>query len=145
MDLFACKYLQCITSFIFQCDAEFSYLLVVLVSLYGGKLCMCVCVLTHVQLFAALWTVTRQALLTIKFSRDKYWSGFPFPSPVDLPNPGIKPTSLMFPALTGRFFTTSPTWEAQIMDNLVYYYIIQVLPTVLIQWVFFGGGLALDT
>ena len=85
---------------------------------------MCVCVLTHVQLFAALWTVTRQALLTIKYSRDKYWSGFPFPSPVDLPNPGIKPTSLMFPALTGRFFTTSPTWEAQIMDNLVYYYII---------------------
>ena len=95
------------TSFIFQCGAEFLYLLVVLVSLYGGKLRMCVSVLCHVRFFAALWTVTRQALLTMKFSRHEYWSGLPFPSPVDLPNPGIEPTSLMFPALAGGLFTTS--------------------------------------
>ena len=36
----------------------------------------------------------------------------PFPYPGDLPNPGIKPESLMSPALVGRFFTTSATWEA---------------------------------
>jgi len=80
---------------------------------------MCVCVLCRVRLFAALWTVTRQSLLTMKFSRQEYWGGLPFPSPLDLPNPGIEPTSLIFPALAGRFFTTSATWEAQIMDNLV--------------------------
>ena len=42
------------------------------------------------------------------------WSGLPFPSPGDLPNPGIKPVSLTSPALAlvGRFFTTSATWKA---------------------------------
>ena len=39
-----------------------------------------------------------------------YWSGLPFPLPEDLPDPGIKPPS---PALAGRFFTTSATWEAR--------------------------------
>ena len=39
-------------------------------------------------------------------------SGLPFPSPGDLPNPGIKPVSLLFAVLAGRFFTTSATWEA---------------------------------
>ena len=41
------------------------------------------------------------------FSRQEYWSGLPCPPPGDLPNLGSKPTSLMSPALTGRFFTTS--------------------------------------
>ena len=45
------------------------------------------------------------------FSRQEYWSGLPCPPP-DLPNPGIKPTSLTSPALAGRFFTTNATWEA---------------------------------
>ena len=40
------------------------------------------------------------------FSRQEYWSGLPFPSPGDLPNPGIKPGSVTSPALAGRFFTT---------------------------------------
>ena len=44
----------------------------------------------------------------------EYWSGLPFPTPGDLPNPEIKPMSLLSPALTGRFFTTSATWEAHI-------------------------------
>ena len=39
---------------------------------------------------------------------EEYWSGLPFPSPGDLPNLGIKPTSLASPALAGRFFTTEP-------------------------------------
>ena len=46
------------------------------------------------------------------FSRQEYWSEFPCPSPGDLPEPGIKPASLMSPALAGGFFTTSATWEA---------------------------------
>ena len=45
----------------------------------------------------------------------EYWNGVPFFAPGDLPNPGIKPTFLMSPALAGRSFTTSTTWEAQII------------------------------
>ena len=48
---------------------------------------------------------THQAPLSMGFSRQEYWSGLPFPSPGNLPNSGIKPVS-------GRFFTTSATWEA---------------------------------
>jgi len=46
------------------------------------------------------------------FSRQEYWSGLPCPPPWDLSYPGIKPKSLAFPALAGRFFTTRATWEA---------------------------------
>ena len=56
-----------------------------------------------VQLFATPWTVTLQAPLSMGFSRQEYWSGLPFSSPGDLPDPGIK---LKSPALAGRFFTT---------------------------------------
>ena len=45
----------------------------------------------------------------------EYWSGLPFPPPGDLPDPGIKLSSLMSPALAGGFFTTSATWEAKIL------------------------------
>ena len=76
---------------------------------------LCACVLScysHVQLFATLWTVACQARLSMEFSRQEYWSGLPFPSPGDLPDPGMEPASLMSPALTGGFFTTTVTWEA---------------------------------
>ena len=56
-----------------------------------------------------LWTVARQASLSIVFSRPEYWSGLPFPPPGDLSNSGIEPTSPMSPAFAGRFFTTSST------------------------------------
>ena len=71
--------------------------------------------LSHVQLLAALWTVACQAPLSMGFSRQENWSGLPSPSPGDLPNPGIKPEVLMFPAigLSHGLFTTSATWEAQ--------------------------------
>ena len=49
--------------------------------------------LSHVQLFATPWTVAYQAPPSMEFSRQKYWSGLPFPSPGDLPNPGIEPRS----------------------------------------------------
>ena len=64
------------------------------------------------QLCATPWTVAHQAPLSIECSRQGYWSGLPFPSPGDLLDPGIEPTSFMPPALAGGFFTTSTTWEA---------------------------------
>ena len=66
---------------------------------------------SHVQLFVTLWTVACQALST-GFSRQEYWSGLPCPLPGDLPDPGIKPGSLMSSALAHGLFTTSTTWEA---------------------------------
>ena len=68
--------------------------------------------LCRVQLFVNLWTVALQALPPMGFSGQAYWSGLPFPPPGDLPDPGIKPMSFVSPALAGRFFTTSATWEA---------------------------------
>ena len=62
--------------------------------------------------YVTLWTVAHQAPLSMEVSRQEYWSGLPFPSPGDLPDPGIKPASLMSPALAGIFFTTSTTREA---------------------------------
>ena len=53
----------------------------------------------------------------MRFSRQGYWNGFPFPPPGDLPNPGIKPISLASPELAGGFFTTEPPvlqdWEVK--------------------------------
>ena len=63
-------------------------------------------------LTVTLWTITHQAPLAMGFSKQEYWSGLSCPSPGDLPDPGIKLTSLMSPALAGKFFTTSATWEA---------------------------------
>ena len=71
-------------------------------------------VLSHfsrVQLFATPRTVARQAPLSMGFSRQEYWHGLPCPPPGDLPDLGIEPGSLMSPALSGKFFTTSATWE----------------------------------
>ena len=73
---------------------------------------MSACVLSHIQLFATLWTVAHQVPLSTGFSRQKYWRRLSCPPPGGLSNPGIKPMSLMSPALAGRFFTTSTTWEA---------------------------------
>ena len=72
------------------------------------------CVLSrfsHVLLFAALWTVTHQAPLSMGLSRQKYWHELPFPAPGDLPDSGIESASLKSPALGGGFFTTSATWK----------------------------------
>ena len=64
-----------------------------------------------VQLFATLWSIARQAPLSMGFSRQEHWSGLPRLSPEDLTDPGIQPTSLTSPALAGRIFTTSATKE----------------------------------
>ena len=66
-----------------------------------------VCVLSPVQLFENPWTVAFQDSLSIRFSRQEYWSGLPCPLPGYLPAPGIEPGSPVFPASAGGFFTTS--------------------------------------
>ena len=58
-----------------------------------------------VQLFSTPWTVALQAPLSMGFSRQEYWSGLPYPTPGDLPHPGIEASS---PALAGKFFTNGP-------------------------------------
>ena len=64
--------------------------------------------LSCVWLFAIPWTEAHQAPLSMEFSRPEYWSGLPFPSPGDLPNPGIEPGSLN---MAGRIFTDRATRE----------------------------------
>ena len=61
--------------------------------------------LSHVQLFVTPWTVALQASLSMGFPRQGYWSGLPFSSPDDLPDPEIE---LVSPALPGGSFTTKP-------------------------------------
>ena len=78
---------------------------------------------SHVQLFVTSWTVARQAPLSMGFSRQEYWSGLPFPSPGDLPDPGVESLSLKSSALAGRFFTTCTTWDAHIFS----YYLVPFL------------------
>ena len=70
--------------------------------------CVYVCVREHAQLClsATLWTIAHQAPLSLEFSRQEYWSGLPFPTSGDLPDPGIEPMS---PALAGGFFTIEPS------------------------------------
>ena len=67
---------------------------------------------SHLQLLVTQLTVACQAPLSMGFSRQEYWSGLPCP-PGDLPDPRIKPVSLMSPTLVGGFFFTSTTSEAQ--------------------------------
>ena len=71
------------TSFVYVCAQSFSF----------------------VQPFGTPWTVACQAPLSMTFSRQEYWSHLLFPTPRDLPDPGIKPVSPESPALAGGFFT----------------------------------------
>ena len=66
--------------------------------------------ISRVRLFVTPWTVAYQAPLSMRFSRQEYWSGLPFPSPGDLPNPGIKPGS---PALESDALTSEPPGKPQ--------------------------------
>ena len=68
--------------------------------------------LSCVQLFATRWTVAHQAPPSMGFSRQEYWDGLPFPSPVDLPDPGIE---LRSPALQADALTSEPPGGALIL------------------------------
>ena len=61
-----------------------------------------------VQLCVTLWTVACQAPLSMGFSRQEYWSGFPCPPPGNLPDSGIEPASLTYPALAGGSLPLAP-------------------------------------
>ena len=74
---------------------------------------MCKCVFSCVWVFPTPWTVNPHAPLSMGFPRQEFWSGLPFHSPGDLPDPGIKSAS---PALAGRYFYHWATWEAEHMD-----------------------------
>ena len=76
-------------------------MVVVMVYLVSNKSCLTL---------ANPWTVPCQAPLSLGFPRQEYWSGLPFLSPGDLPNPGIE---LVSPALADGFFNISSSWEAQ--------------------------------
>ena len=88
--------------------------------------CVCVCALSRfsrVQLSVTSWTqasLSYQASLSMGFSRQEYWSGLPCPPPGDLPDTGTEPVSLTSPALAGKFFTTSATWEAPLIFSFIW-------------------------
>ena len=82
------------------------------------NICACLC-FSHVRLFATLWTVACQGPLSMGFSRQEYWSGFPCPPPRELPDPGTEPTSLRTHELASGFFTTSSTWEAHVTHTFM--------------------------
>ena len=83
-------------------------------------MCVCVCVCVH----ALMLSVAQSCLttgnpmdcspLSVEFSSQEYWSGLPFPTAGDIPDPGIEPSFLASPTLAGGFFTTSATWEFQL-------------------------------
>ena len=68
----------------------------------------CLWVLSHIRLFATPWTAAHQTPLSMGFPQQGYYSRLPFPSPWDLPGPGIEPVSSGSPALADRFFTAEP-------------------------------------
>ena len=68
----------------------------------------------HVQLFMALWTVLDRLLCL--WDSLEYWSGLPCLLQGNLPNPGLKPVSLVSPALAGGLFTISANWEANLSE-----------------------------
>ena len=96
-----------------DCNLETSSYVQVLSLNHNLKRIIICCVLvpkSYLTLLWLPWTVAHQTPLFMGFPRQKYRSGLPFPSPGDLPNPGIK---LVSPTLTGRFFTTEPPGKPQ--------------------------------
>ena len=71
--------------------------------------------LSRVRLLATPWTVAHQAPPSMGFSRREYWSGVPFPSPGDLPNPGIEPGS---PALQADTLSSEPPGKPLVCEGM---------------------------
>ena len=88
--------------------------------------------LSHVRLFATPWTVAYQAPPSVGFSRQEYWGGLPFPSPGDLPNPGIEPGS---PALQADALPPEPPGKTAICKACQ--------TAILLFWHFFSMGMVL--
>ena len=99
----------------------------------GFKYHLRVCVVSRfsrIWLFVTLWIVAFKTSLSMEFSRQEYWNRLPCPPPGALPDPGIKPVSLMSPALAGGSYTTSTTWEAPKyhlhVNNFIYISILDI-------------------
>ena len=77
--------------------------------------CVCLCPQSHPTLLwpSGLWPARLLCHGIFQARVQEYWSGLPFPTPEDLPHPRMEPTSLESPALAGRFFNTSATWEGK--------------------------------
>ena len=93
-----------------NCDLNF-WFKIFLSYLENHSACM-LSLFSCVWLYVTLWAVAHQASLSMGFSRQEYWSGLPCPPPGNPADPGIKPVSLMSPALAAGFFTNGATWEA---------------------------------
>ena len=76
------------------------------------------CCFSHVRLFETLCTVALQAPLSMGFSGQEYWSGFPFPTPGDLLDPDIQSMPPASPAWAGRFFTTASPRRPRINEEM---------------------------
>ena len=99
----------------------------------------CTCMLSHfshVPLCNPMNYIACQAALSMGFSRQEYWSVLLCPPPGDLPDPEIKPGSLMSPALAGRFFTISITQVPSVMHHnlLIFWSVSPQDPIVLDGW-----------
>ena len=79
--------------------------------------CTCVCILSHVRFCVNLLIIACQAPLPMGFLRHEYWSGLPFPSPGDLPDPGIESAS---PTLAGGFFTAEQPGKPDCKPGFLY-------------------------
>ena len=99
------------------CPLVLSCVFVVLTCNLVVCVCVCVCAHTHVHALSRSvmsnflwppWTVAHQAPLSMQFSKQKYWNKLSFPTPRDLPDPGIEPASFASSALAGIFFATEP-------------------------------------
>ena len=75
----------------------------------------------------APWTIDYEVPLSVGFSRQEYWGGLPFLPSGDLPNLGIKPTSLVSPVLAGEFFTTELPGKLCVFDStkIVHVFLVQ--------------------
>ena len=72
--------------------------------------------LSHIQLFVTPWTIAYHASLFMEFLKQEYWSGLPFPSPGDLPDPGIEPVSPVPPALQEGSLPAEPLGKPLYLD-----------------------------
>ena len=81
--------------------------------------------LSHVRLFKTLWTIARQAPLSLGFSRQEYWRGLPFSSPGDLPDSGIESRSPVSPALQADSLLCEPPGEPRLLHLPFVYGTIQ--------------------
>ena len=97
--------------------------------------------LSRVRLFATPWTVALQAPPSMGLSRQKYWSGLPFPSPGDLPDPGIEPRS---PTLQADALTSEPPGKQLLVNKHCQYYHLYPSPGDLPNPVIKSGSLALQ-